>query len=426
MGLFGWGKGKKEESPPEPLVLGAELICPFSGTSYLYVETDNIDINKLPQACVEDSVALYNILPFGRCEYLKASCSEWMEIDGIWENPEPQKAQVNGKEIITMKSQLACKHARDDFIIKSSGQNGVFAERLILIREIEEKYPGLLAILQDPNRSLYETEGMYEKGLQFLEDRLKAHGGEVGINIIAATSLEGELMRAAIARLLPFCESGDVNTVMAAMRQKAQEYDVDWEEEWDVTILNGLMLEVIRKDCEKIAREMKETGKGKWSQDHKLFVSELAKTMEAISMTAVMHQSMKRNQKKTVETEAREEEAGKKTVGKGEFKPDNPEDYLNEALERQGLDKTPKNMKESWTADGYKYEVRVHEANPEYGKEGSIYRVSRKKLGTNANGQGYGTEYLDTDGVWHHTSTLKPQNPSYNAEAAANTHIPVH
>lgn len=64
--------------------------------------------------------------------------------------------------------------------------------------------------------------------------------------------------------------------------------------------------------------------------------------------------------------------------GKGESKPDNPKDYLNKALERQGLDKTPKNMKESWTADGYKYEVRVHEANPEYGKEGSIYRVSRK------------------------------------------------
>lgn len=119
-------------------------------------------------------------------------------------------------------------------------------------------------------------------------------------------------------------------------------------------------------------------------------------------------------------------DGGGEKDNEGESKPDNPEDYLNEALERQGLDKTPKNMKESWTADGYKYEVRVHEANPEYGKEGSIYRVSRKKLGTNANGQGYGTEYLDTDGVWHHTSTLKPQNPSYNAEAAANTHIPVH
>ena len=122
---------------------------------------------------------------------------------------------------------------------------------------------------------------------------------------------------------------------------------------------------------------------------------------------------------------AQENKKESEEEGKGESNTNNPEDYLNEALERQGLDKTPKKMKESWTAGGYKYEVRVHEANPEYGKEGSIYRVSRQKLGTNANGQGYGTEYLGTDGVWYHTSTLKPQNPSYNAEAAANTHIPV-
>lgn len=85
----------------------------------------------------------------------------------------------------------------------------------------------------------------------------------------------------------------------------------------------------------------------------------------------------------------------------------------------------PNRMKESWIEDGYKYEVRVHEANPDYGKEGSIYRVSRQKQGFDANGQGYGTEYLDIDGVWHHTSTLKPQNPGYNALAAANTHIPI-
>ena len=65
---------------------------------------------------------------------------------------------------------------------------------------------------------------------------------------------------------------------------------------------------------------------------------------------------------------------------KGDSETNDPEDYLNEALERQGLDKIPKNMKESWTSDGYKYEVRVHEAYPEYEKEGSIYRVSRQKL----------------------------------------------
>ena len=103
----------------------------------------------------------------------------------------------------------------------------------------------------------------------------------------------------------------------------------------------------------------------------------------------------------------------------GESEKENPQDYLDEALERQGLDKVPNRMKESWIEDGYKYEVRVHEANPEYGKK-DPYIVYQEK-----NGQGYGTEYLDSNGVWHHTSTLKPQNPGYNPEAAANTHIQV-
>ena len=69
----------------------------------------------------------------------------------------------------------------------------------------------------------------------------------------------------------------------------------------------------------------------------------------------------------------------------------NPEDYLNKALKRQDLEKAPSRMKESWTENGYKYEVRVHEANPQYGKTGSIFRVSRQKLGVDANGQGSGT-----------------------------------
>ena len=65
----------------------------------------------------------------------------------------------------------------------------------------------------------------------------------------------------------------------------------------------------------------------------------------------------------------------------------------------------------------------VHPAESQYGKTGSIYRVSRKELGLDAKGQGHGTEYLDSNGVWHHTSTLKPQNPNYNQQAAADTHI---
>ncbi|WCT56195.1 hypothetical protein PQ456_01310 [Paenibacillus kyungheensis] len=98
-------------------------------------------------------------------------------------------------------------------------------------------------------------------------------------------------------------------------------------------------------------------------------------------------------------------------------------DYLSKALKQQNLSSAPANFKQSWSQDGYDYQVRIHPANPQYGKEGSIYRVARRQQGQDAKGQGYGWEYIDTNGNWHPTSTLKPTSDKYNAKAAADTHI---
>ena len=64
MGLMSWLFGKEEEdSPAEPLVLGALLECDYGERqTFLNLETDNININALPQACVEDAKAHVNIL----------------------------------------------------------------------------------------------------------------------------------------------------------------------------------------------------------------------------------------------------------------------------------------------------------------------------------------------------------------------------
>ncbi|GIO14791.1 hypothetical protein J19TS2_43460 [Cohnella xylanilytica] len=98
----------------------------------------------------------------------------------------------------------------------------------------------------------------------------------------------------------------------------------------------------------------------------------------------------------------------------------NPEDFLNTALNRQGLDKAPSSMKEKWSESGFDYEVRIHPADPRYDKEGSIYRVSRRQQGTKeGTNQGYGWEYLGDDGKWYHTSELK----SGNDAGAKATHI---
>ncbi|MCY9644770.1 hypothetical protein M5W93_27715, partial [Paenibacillus thiaminolyticus] len=117
---------------------------------------------------------------------------------------------------------------------------------------------------------------------------------------------------------------------------------------------------------------------------------------------------------------------GKQPEGTGKgidlSKSNNPSDFLKTAVERQGLDKSPGRFNEKWTEGDYKYEVRAHEAESQYGKTGSICRVSRQK-------RGEGTEYMDTNGKWHHESTLKETykdgrpNPLFNENAARDTHI---
>lgn len=109
-----------------------------------------------------------------------------------------------------------------------------------------------------------------------------------------------------------------------------------------------------------------------------------------------------------------------------------PASYLRAALKRQGqgLDTPPAGFKEKWSDKGFDYEVRIHPADPAFGKSGAIYRVGRRAQGVDANGQGAGWEYIDEAGAWHPTSTLKPggpgsPNPTYNAKAARETHIAV-
>ena len=66
--------------------------------------------------------------------------------------------------------------------------------------------------------------------------------------------------------------------------------------------------------------------------------------------------------------------------------------------------------------------IGVHEAETQYGKSGSIYRLGRQKPSN-------GTEYIDSNGKWHHESTLKETykdgrpNPLFNKNTARNKHI---
>jgi RHS repeat-associated protein len=113
----------------------------------------------------------------------------------------------------------------------------------------------------------------------------------------------------------------------------------------------------------------------------------------------------------------------KSILQKGLTNSKKPQDYLKAALSKQGLKKAPDKYKEKWSQDGYNFEVRIHPADPKYGKKGSIYRVARQRQVTDNKGQGSGWEYMDENGNWHHTSTLNPKNHNFNEDAARDTHI---
>ena len=131
-----------EESPPEPLVLGAELWCPYgSEHTYLILERDGFDIDNLPQANVDDCKKSVNIFPFGECAGGRL-CEYKMKLARKWENPEPQTEIVNGKEVITTKSVLMCNAEGMEIQAATSGQEfgKSLAEQLNLKAEMDA-YP---------------------------------------------------------------------------------------------------------------------------------------------------------------------------------------------------------------------------------------------------------------------------------------------
>ncbi len=264
-----WFTGEAEK-PAEPLVLGAELKCPWGTShSYLYVGSDNIDINNLPQAHVEDCIANHNIYPFGKCRFrLEQPCEMFMWLMNRWENSEPQNVIVNGREIITTKSTLICQTSGTEIRAVTTGQDAIFAKKLIYYKEMNENYPGLLEILLDPHGSLYLDGAMYETAFQFIDDCLARHGGEITIDYMYGTEPEGQMIRVALQRLMP---------EIYGMPEKNGEL---------VTIKhNNLTADdfyFAKLDCSARAREIRDNPLKRLREMHRNFADELVDGMEQI------------------------------------------------------------------------------------------------------------------------------------------------
>lgn len=296
MGFLSWLFGK-ENDPPEPLVLGAKLRCPYGDQdSYLMVFSDDIDINNLPKATVDDCRPIINILPFGNC-YAEGICESEMSFTDQWINPEPQSEKVNGKEVITTKSILVCSKSGMNLKIINSGQDGIVAGQIKFILDMDKKYKGLREILDDPYGSLYLNEGKYRQAIRFLEELVKKNGGEIPLSIMYdKDNIEGSYIKSTLSHLLPSCNLQDFAQYISGMETIAVKNSVD-SETLDVRILNAELIELIKTDCQDTDDKIKNGGFYRWNEEHKLFLSVLADGAMNLAYVALLYSSMINSQR---------------------------------------------------------------------------------------------------------------------------------
>lgn len=409
MGWFSWLFEKEEEppEPPETLVLGAKLRCPYgSYDSYLHIDSENIEVNNLPKACVDDCKALYNILPFGDC-YLGGLCEELMDLDEKWENPVPQGEKINGKEIITTKSLLSCKECCAAFKIIESGQDGIYAKQFLLCKEMDKKYPGLRNILNDPHGSLYLNEGMYNIAIRFIEDRVEKNGGEIKLfSLYDKDNLEGKYIKGAMGHLMPCCDTKSLVNLLSGLETSGFKNGMDAASGWDPNVINAEMIKMLRKNCKKTAERIETKPFYRWNEENKLFLSVVGEGVTNCAYGALMYYSTlggpKNNLGRVNEPTPKEvNRGGAGTEGAGKnfkFSELTDDEIANIAKEYQK--KSPIEIPEGasykaqsktgfeqisykWNDGTYKYESRWHTRTPGAPEtQGNTWVIQRTKPGS--------------------------------------------
>lgn len=143
-----------------------------------------------------------------RIAYYNGYYSDLINLRTRWDNDKPQDLLLNGEEVITTESILICERCGGMIWAVNSGQDGKGADwltkDLVFLKMMMEKYPGLLEVMNDPNGSIYLTEGMYDIAMKFLTDCWLNNGCNMSlISLFDQSSPEGIMMRNVMERLLP-------------------------------------------------------------------------------------------------------------------------------------------------------------------------------------------------------------------------------
>jgi len=425
--LLGGGK------EPEALVFGAELRCQYGSTHNYLLTEDYVSkgINGLPASfVVTDCRPIINIMPFGDC-YAGGSCaSQWM-LNDKWINSDGQNETFGGKEIITTASHLVCNMCGMFILPVNSGQNSDIGKQLMLLAELDSE---LLGFLMNPHNSIYTPIDKSQQVLDMLDHIVNSdlYGGSIFLMAQGGHDIMGPIILASIGHLAPYIDVGKQDSLLSGMENMITRTGIKTNA--DPRNLDAEILAIMKADSKSYAADVAKGGFYKWQEEHKALLSFLADAVNTAAYAAIMYASMtgqQRNQgnsNSSYERDIRDAEIGQSNrMNSGNAL---PEDYLNNALKAQNLETPPNFLKETWTAGGYKYEVRIHPGDSQYTNAQTVYRVSKQQVPVPGT-QGAGTYYLGTDGSWYHTSELVQYhgnglpNPLYNPNAAQITHIPI-
>ncbi|GEM_PF-3424888 len=254
----------------EPLVLGAELECPYGENhTYLYVETRDIDLNNLPEACVLDREERVNIFPFGSCGGTE-HCEYSMGFEPEWRNIKPQRKLVNGNEVITTESEILCLKSGTALKIITSGQEGKFARYLKFVREM---------------------------ALAFLEERINIRGQILLTDLMYDDNPDSAYILAALARLLPNGDFYNESKAQNGLEDTIVRAGMGGYPGLNTLYLNAEMMAAIREASNQQAILFEKDWLARENEKDRVAFNWLGESMMAAGNMAVVYSIMTRNQR---------------------------------------------------------------------------------------------------------------------------------
>ena len=181
---------------------------------------------------------------------------------------------INGKAAITTESTLKCECGGMTIEVINFGQNGTLLKEQMLLLELQKKYPELLAVQDNIDRSLYLKEGLYQQAIQFLEERIRANGGAIRIaDLNPGTSTEAKYIISVLWKLVPgsVVDQGP-GPLLDSMDGCLESYVAKYKDNADPTLLDSRTIEIMKVGCSNYKKKVDQRELGgfyKYQEEHK-------------------------------------------------------------------------------------------------------------------------------------------------------------